>query len=499
MKMGKLAWMLLAAPLLAGCSGFWDAPSGSNSFTLSNSGNMTMSPGATTGNTATITVTPANSFTGTVALTCAVDSAPSGATSPATCSLSPNSVTISSTAAQTSTLTATTTSSTTAGTYDITITGTSGSVSQTTNLCAEVTSTTGTCTATSGNSSGVFYVLNQATMQVVAYSIVSGKLTQVGSAYTLSAAPYSIAIAPNGGFLYVGTATGIFLFDIGSGGTLTLANGSNVISQDIATTMQVDSTGTWLLEAGPNLAELLAIHINSSTGVPTSTIEQSTLLPAASVFQLAISPDNAHVFVADGSRGTQDVVFAAGNTTPFGTSVNIPLINSSGAAVSVGVDPSNRLFYVGETAAISGSNSGGLRAFNYNTLVEVSGSPYATGGIAPYAIAPTRYGSVAGNYVYIANRTVSGSSTGSIAGYSVSGSGTAFSLTAAGSTASAGIAPLGLTQESTGNYMLVVNSGGSPDLAAYTFDSTVAGKLDSALTSATGIDPVQASSIAAAP
>ena len=102
MKIGKWAWVLLgAAPLLAGCKGFWDAP-GSSSFTLSNSGNMTVVPGAS--GTSTITVTPASSFTGTVALTCSITSSPTGATSPATCSLSPTSATISSTAAQTSTL-----------------------------------------------------------------------------------------------------------------------------------------------------------------------------------------------------------------------------------------------------------------------------------------------------------------------------------------------------------------------------------------------------------
>jgi hypothetical protein len=157
------------------------------------------------------------------------------------------------------------------------------------------------------------------------------------------------------------------------------------------------------------------------------------------------------------------------------------------------------LLYIGETAATSGSNSGGLRAINYSTLVEVSGSPFATGGLAPYAIAPTRYGANAGNYVYVANRTVSGSSTGSIAGFVVTTSGTTSTLTALNSTVSAGINPVGLTQESTGNYLLVVNFGGSPDLEAYSFDSTTAGKLDSALTSATGSDPVQAGSIAAAP
>ncbi|HEX4758805.1 MAG TPA: beta-propeller fold lactonase family protein [Terracidiphilus sp.] len=499
MNTGNWARLLLVAvPFMTGCAGFWSAPSSNTSFTLSNSGNITESPGATSGNTSTITVTPSSSFAGTVALTCAITSAPNGATSPTTCSLSPASVVISANSPQTSALTAATTSSTTAGAYQLTVTGTSGSATNTTTLCAEVTSSTGSCTASSGNNSGVFYVLNQGSRQVAAYSIVSGTLAAVnGSPYTLSAAPFSIAIAPGGNFLYVGTATGIFLYTIGSGGALTLANNNNVISQDIATTMQVDATGSWLVEAGPNLAELLAIHINSSSGVPTSGVEQNTLLPAATVQQLSISPDNAHVFVALGSSGTEDVTFAAGNTTPFGGVANLHVLSSGGAAVSVAVDPKNRLLYVGETAAISGSNSGGLRVIDYNTLVEVTGSPYATGGLAPYAIAPTRSGSNSGNFVYVANRTVSGSTSGNIVGFSVNSSGTG--LTALNSSVSAGITPLGLTQDSSGNYMLVVNSGGSPDLQAFTFDATTAGKLDSALTSATGNDPVQASSIAAAP
>lgn len=496
MRMGTWARLLLVIALLpAGCKGFWDAP-GSSDYTLSNSGNITVAPGAATGNTSTITVTPANSFTGTVSLTCTV-AAPSSASNATTCGLSPTSVSITNTTAQTSTLTATTSSATTVGSYQITVTGTSGSDSVTTNLCAEVTSSSGSCSASAGGTSGVFYVLNQGTKQIAAYSIASGTLTQVsGSPYALSAAPYSIAIAPGGGFLYVGTATGIFLYDIGSNGALTLANNNNVISQDIATTMQVDSTGSWLVEAGPNLAELLAIHINSSNGVPTSTIEQNTLIPAATVQQLAISPDNAHVFVALGSAGTEDVTFAAGNGDPFGAIANIPVVNSAGAAVAVAVDPSSRLFYIGETAALTGTNTGGLRVINYSTLTEVSGSPFATGGLAPYAILPLSYGTYAGDYVYVANRTVSGSSTGNIVGFTVTTSGGATSLSALGSTAAAGITPLGMAQDSTGNYLLVVNSGGSPDLGAYTINS---GTLTSALSAATGTDPVQASAIAAIP
>lgn len=82
------------------------------SFALTNSGNITVSPGATTGNASTITVTPSGGFTGAIALTCAI--APTAASDPATCALSPASVTISGTTAGTSTLTLTTTAATTA-------------------------------------------------------------------------------------------------------------------------------------------------------------------------------------------------------------------------------------------------------------------------------------------------------------------------------------------------------------------------------------------------
>lgn len=353
---------------------------------------------------------------------------------------------------------------------------------------------------TSG-SSGVFYVLNQQTKQIVGYTIASGSLAVVsGSPYTLSSAPYSIAIDPTGNFLYVGTATGIFLYSIGSGGQLILSNNANVISQDIATTMQVDSTGQWLIEAGPNLAELLAIRINPSTGIPLSTTEQYTLLPATTVQELTISPDNAHVFVALGSSGTQDVTFAAGQVTPFGSTFNIPTLKTAGAAMSVAVDPASRLLYIGETAALSGtSNTGGLRVLDYNTLNELSGSPFASGGLAPVVILPLSYGTNKGNYVYVANRSVSGSSSGLITGFTVAASGSTYSLVGMSSTATSGIASVGMVQENTGNYLLVINAGGNPDLQAFTFDSTTAGKLNSALTSATGIDPVLAIGIAAVP
>jgi hypothetical protein len=81
-------------------------------YALTNSANISLNPGATTGNTSTITVTPFNGFTGTVALTCAFTS--NAATNPATCSLSPAAVDITSSGALTSTLTINTTGSSSA-------------------------------------------------------------------------------------------------------------------------------------------------------------------------------------------------------------------------------------------------------------------------------------------------------------------------------------------------------------------------------------------------
>jgi trimeric autotransporter adhesin len=80
---------------------------------LTNSGAVTIAtPGATSANTSTITVTP-TSFTGTVNLTCALTTSPTGATKVPTCTI-PATVTVASaTTAVTATLTVSTTAATT--------------------------------------------------------------------------------------------------------------------------------------------------------------------------------------------------------------------------------------------------------------------------------------------------------------------------------------------------------------------------------------------------
>ena len=352
-------------------------------------------------------------------------------------------------------------------------------------------------------SSGDFYVLNNAASEMVGLYVNAGTLTALpGSPYTLSAAPIAITVAPNNAFLYVSTVGGIFLYTVNtSTGQLTLGNSGQAISSDPATNMQVDPTNSWLVEGVSATQNLTAIHINPSTGLLVSNTVETAVLPSTTFQQVAISPDDTLVLAAMGSQGTALIPFNPINANPFGAVATIGVKNASGAALSVAFDPiptgstAPRLFYIGETVATAAPNTGGLRAFNYTTKQEISGSPYAIAGLAPYSILPFS----TGDFVYVVNRqTAAGPTAASvIAGFSITSSGTAFTLTALGSTFATGINPQAMVEDNTHAFVFAVNFGGSPDVIGYTIDATKAGFLDKVISNATGTDPAQAGAMAA--
>jgi hypothetical protein len=89
------------------------APAANPAFALTNSGNLTLLPGATTGNTSAITATPSGGFTAAVSLSCAVTTSIASPNDPPTCSL-PSSVSITGASAATATLTVNSTAATAA-------------------------------------------------------------------------------------------------------------------------------------------------------------------------------------------------------------------------------------------------------------------------------------------------------------------------------------------------------------------------------------------------
>ncbi|MDR3726571.1 MAG: hypothetical protein P4K86_05975 [Terracidiphilus sp.] len=336
---------------------------------------------------------------------------------------------------------------------------------------------------------------------IAGYSIVSGKLVALtGSPYNLPSGPYAVAVAPNNRFLYVSSQSGIYLYTIASGGALTLASTTPISTDFVAYSMQVDLTNSWLVEASGS-GYLYAIPISPTTGMKAGTVQQLSLA-GITLRQMVLSPDNLNVIVALGNSGTEVLPFNAASTNPLPASAAVPIAvkSAEGAAVSVAVDPANRLLYIGETSGASGPTATGiLRAFLYSSIsgtpVEATGSPYASGGLAPVSILPTAFGA----NVYVANSTGSNSAAGNLAAFAVNVAGSAYSLTALSGQVATGISPSGLAQDSTGSVVLLVNSGGSPDLDVYIFDTANPGTLDPAFAFATGKDPVGALAIAAVP
>ena len=80
----------------------------------------------------------------------------------------------------------------------------------------------------------------------------SGALSVLsGSPYNNGVAAQSLAVTPANTFLYAGTTNGIYAYAINSNGSITVQNSGSAVAQDmVATQMQVDSTGGYLLASG---------------------------------------------------------------------------------------------------------------------------------------------------------------------------------------------------------------------------------------------------------
>jgi 6-phosphogluconolactonase (cycloisomerase 2 family) len=84
-----------------------------------------------------------------------------------------------------------------------------------------------------------------------------------------------------------------------------------------------------------------------------------------------------------------------------------------------------------------------------------------------------------------------------ITGYTLGTGGTLTPLSSSPFTT--GFLPIAMSLDSTGKYLFVVNSGGSPDMQVFSFDATTAGKLDPVASVATGTDPAGAVALSIVP
>jgi 6-phosphogluconolactonase len=350
------------------------------------------------------------------------------------------------------------------------------------------------------------YVANGANTDIAGFSVgTNGALTVLSnSPYNNGVAAQSLAITPTNSLLYAATTNGIYAYVINSNGSITVANSGSPVAQDVvATAMQVDSTGAYLLAAGIGIsagAQAIGIYsINASTGVLTAltgsplTLYTGNASTATVVTPTAmlITPNNSYVYVSLQTLGVQVLTLGTGGALSTGNIATfLPPLKTSTSPADYGLasDPSSKFLFVAELNT-------GLRVFSIGTsgtLNEVSGSPYAT-GTGPTAVTVD----TSGSYVYVANK-----GSNNISAFSLTAASGKLAVIAGSPFSSGGQLPIALVNENQKLYLAVINSGsngssGNNDLQIFKFDATVDGKLDPVATATTGTDPTQPTAIAA--
>jgi 6-phosphogluconolactonase len=341
-----------------------------------------------------------------------------------------------------------------------------------------------------GTTGNLVYVANQGASSIGGFSIGTGTLTAVkNSPLAVGYKPVSMVVTPSKALLYVGAATGIFVYFINSDGSLTTPSTGSQPAGVFASAMVVSPDGQWLIVLDGTTQQLDIFKITASTGALTSVSNPATYSIQSGVWQpsdIRISSDGTLIFAALGTAG--DVVFTFNTTTGVAvSSQGLATGNTATGDYGLAVSAKTTYLYI----ARSGTN-GGVAVYSIGSggsLSSVTGSPFAAGsGTFSVTLDTT------GTYVYAANRT-----DGTISGYTIVPGATtaALSLTQlSGSpyTSGAGVQALGV--DSTGKYLLAVAVNGGPDLTMYSFDVPVPGKLDPATSIATGVDPAGAVALA---
>jgi 6-phosphogluconolactonase len=328
------------------------------------------------------------------------------------------------------------------------------------------------------------------------YSLTSGVLASLsGSPITVPVLPTAIAVSPNNDFVYVGTGTGVFLYTVNSDGTLTEGNNNTIIylntglSSPVIRSMVVDPTSSWLIMAYQNSTELDALQVDPTSGLPVTSTAYSPSVPltyAAPNPELAISSANKQVFAALGTGGTNAFGFnPKSSTSPWGSTVAIPLAAANTSDNAVAVDPSSTYLFVAEANNSTATSAGKVRMIATANLGTDLGA-YTT-GVGPSAV----LADLSGAYVYVANQT-----DGTISGYTITKASN--SLTAMAATFPTTASPIALVEDHSKTYVMALGGKGNPNFWLYNFDTTTNdGTLDITSTKSTSTsNPALANGIA---
>lgn len=335
------------------------------------------------------------------------------------------------------------------------------------------------------NSGDYLYAVNFLTDTLSEFAVGAGTLTAVSGspiALTSGLAPVSVTVSRPDTFVFVGGASAIEVYSIGTGGALSSVSGAGIVLQSVNfVSLATSPDGNWLI-ALDNVGDSIRVYgINASTGALTSqsayTIAGVNGAGTMSPKDVSIAPNGQYVAVALGTGGV--VLFTFNTSIGALTEAPTGIYSSAYTDNAVCFDSTSAYLWVARAGATTGSS--GIATFSVSTSGIPTGiGSLATSGDSPYALIVDSTDS----FVYSANRT-----SANITGYT-NASGILTPLNS--SPFPSGTLATALAEDNTHTYIIAGSYGGSPDLALYQFDAFTAlnpGKLNAVATTASGSDP----------
>jgi 6-phosphogluconolactonase (cycloisomerase 2 family) len=244
---------------------------------------------------------------------------------------------------------------------------------------------------------------------VSAYAVneKTGALTAIlGSPFATGVQPASVAVNPNGRFVYVADA-GLDVGDISvyavnaTTGALSPVPGSPFAAGHEATSLAVSPNGKFvyvtnnILQFSDETGGVSAFVVNATTGA-LAPVEGSPFAAGMETFGMAIHPNGRFAYVANAL--SNDVsVYSINATTGALTPIPGSPFPADFGSISLALSPNGRFAYVANDFA------GNVSAFTINTatgaLTPIAGSPFATGS-TPFSVAV----SPDGQFAYVANQ-----------------------------------------------------------------------------------------------
>jgi DNA-binding beta-propeller fold protein YncE len=318
------------------------------------------------------------------------------------------------------------------------------------------------------------------TIHVFSVNPSTGAITEVpGSPFNAGLIPEILVVDPTGRFLYVANSESqdITAFSIDSAtGTLTGLPGSPFPIAATPITAAVDPTGRFLYVFATNLINnveqefLYEYTIDSVTGVLTAASSSPTtweFRPGYAIVSIAFDLAGNYAYlgqVAGGNVGAPTLVCAVDLHSGTLTQIRSVQPATNGEASHIAVSPNGGFLYsINSTFSRADAftiGSGG------GSLTEIPGSPYPVPyGPSSLVLHPS------GNFLYIANSNstfqappATGPIVGSIYGFSID-SGTGALTQVSGSPYAAGIDPVSIVVDPTGNFAYwttTANTTGTP-------------------------------------